>query len=63
MEKQLEKQKQGRQLSRGKTILICAVLILVGAATLLLIFNTEPVPQRESAVRETAMLVEVSTVG
>lgn len=62
MEKQLEKQKQGRQLSRGKTILICAVLILVGAATLLLIFNTEPVPQRESAVRETAMLVEVSTV-
>lgn len=62
MEKQQQKQKQGRQLSRGKTILICAVLILVGAATLLLIFNTEPVPQRESAVRETAMLVEVSTV-
>ena len=61
MEKQQQKQGQGRQLSFGKTVLICAVLILVGAATLWLIFSTEPVPQRESAVRETAMLVEVAS--
>ena len=62
MEKQQEVQKTGRQFSHWKTVLICAVLLLVGAATLLLIFSTEPVPQRESAVRETAMLVEVTGV-
>ena len=62
MKTQQEKQQSGRQLSLGKTVLICAVLILVGAATLWLIFSTEPVPQRESAVRETAMLVEVTGV-
>lgn len=62
MEKQQELQTPGRQLSHGKTILVCAVLLLVGAAILFLIFSTEPVPQRESAVRETAMLVEVSSV-
>lgn len=62
MEKQQEAQKTGRPFSHWKTILICAVLLLVGAATLLLIFSTEPVPQRESAVRETAMLVEVTGV-
>ena len=61
MEKQ-QRQNPGRKLSHWKTVLICAVLLLVGAATLLLIFSTEPVPQRESAVRETAMLVDVVNV-
>jgi len=60
MEKQPDKHRRGQKFNRRKTILICAVLILAGAAALLLIFNTEPVPQRESAVRETAMLVEVT---
>lgn len=48
-----------RHFNLAKTVLICAVLILSGAAILFLIFSTEPVPQRESAVRETSMLVEV----
>lgn len=60
MKQQHETQGRGRQFNRLKTIFICAVLILAGAGALLLIFNTEPVPQRESAVRETAMLVEVT---
>jgi RND family efflux transporter MFP subunit len=42
-----------------KTLLICIALLAVAAVLLFLIFSTEPVPQRESAVRETAMLVEV----
>jgi RND family efflux transporter MFP subunit len=47
-------------LGPRKTLLICIVLLLAGAVALLLIFNTEPVEQRESAVRESAMLVEVT---
>jgi RND family efflux transporter MFP subunit len=49
-------------LSRAASLTIIAALLLVGVGALWLIFNTEPVPQRESAVRETAMLVEVTTV-
>lgn len=44
-----------------KTLAVCVALLLGGGALLMLIFSTEPVPQRESAVRETAMLVEVET--
>ena len=62
MEKQHDHNGKERRFSLAKTLLICAVLILAGAATLLLIFSTEPVPQRESAVRETAMLVDVTPV-
>ena len=54
-----------RQLGRislRATLAICAALVLAGVATLVLIFNTEPDVQRESAVRETAMLVEVTGV-
>jgi RND family efflux transporter MFP subunit len=62
MKKQHDTQNREPHFSRGKTILICTVLLLAGAASLFFIFSTEPVPQRESAVRETAMLVEVSDV-
>ena len=49
-------------ISLRATLLLCAVLVLMGAAALMLIFNTEPEVQRESAVRETAMLVDVISV-
>jgi RND family efflux transporter MFP subunit len=52
---------EGVKYSLRKTLLICAVLLVLGVAVLMLIFSTEPVPQRESAVRETAMLVETTT--
>lgn len=42
------------------TILVCAGLLLAGAAALVLIFSTEPTPTRETQVRETAMLVDVT---
>ncbi len=44
----------------GRTLAICAVLLAAGAATLWLIFNTEPGAEREDAVRQTAMLVDVT---
>lgn len=43
-----------------KTLVVCAVLVLAGAAVLLLIFNTEPTARRDSAVRESASLVDVT---
>lgn len=42
------------------TLLVCAAIAAVGAAAVVLIFSTEPTPQRETAVRETAMLVDVT---
>jgi RND family efflux transporter MFP subunit len=45
-----------------KTLLLCAALLAAGAVALWVIFNTEPEVRRESAVRETAMLVEVELV-
>lgn len=50
----------GRALSLKATLAICALLALAAAGALWLIFNTEPEVQRETAVRETAMLVEVT---
>lgn len=44
----------------GTTLLICGLLLVAGGAALLLIFGTEPGAERETAVRETAMLVEVT---
>ena len=49
-------------VSLRMTLFICAVLVFAGIAALMVIFNTEPDVQRESAVRETAMLVEVTGV-
>ncbi|MDZ7790876.1 MAG: efflux RND transporter periplasmic adaptor subunit [Xanthomonadales bacterium] len=43
-----------------KTIVICAVLVIAGAALLLLIFNTEPTARRDGAVRQSASLVDVT---
>ena len=40
-----------------KTLLLCAALLAIGGVALWVIFNTEPEFRRESAVRETAMLV------
>jgi len=51
-----------RRVGLRATLAICAALVVAGAAALALIFNTEPEVQRESAVRETAMLVEVTAV-
>ncbi|MBT8046849.1 MAG: efflux RND transporter periplasmic adaptor subunit [Xanthomonadales bacterium] len=53
------KSSQG-SLSLRATVLICTLLILAASAALYLIFNTEPEVKREAAVRETAMLVEVT---
>lgn len=61
MEKKHENSVRGARMNIRTTLLICVLLLLAGAALLFLIFSTEPVPQRESAVRETAMLVEVTT--
>ncbi|MEJ2384695.1 MAG: efflux RND transporter periplasmic adaptor subunit [Xanthomonadales bacterium] len=57
-----ETERQRGSISLRMTLLICAALVLAGIAALTVIFNTEPEVQRESAVRETAMLVEVTTV-
>lgn len=52
---------QRGMLNRKTSVLISMILVVFGAAALWLIFNTEPVPERETAVRQTATLVEVVT--
>lgn len=42
------------------TLLICAALVAAGVLAVLVIYSTEPTPQRETAVRQTAMLVDVT---
>lgn len=49
-------------MSGKKTILISLGILLAGAATILLIFNTEPEATRSGATKETAMLVDVVEV-
>ncbi|MFB6248283.1 MAG: efflux RND transporter periplasmic adaptor subunit [Salinibacter sp.] len=44
------------------TLLICLSLLLGAGAVTTLIFSTEPTAQRTGATRETAMLVDVTTV-
>lgn len=51
---------QRGQLSRTTSVVISVMLALGGAAALALIFSTEPVAQREAAVRQTAMLVQLT---
>jgi RND family efflux transporter MFP subunit len=48
-------------LSRRTTLIICAVLVLAGIVALSIIFSTEPRAQRETAVRQSAMTVDVIT--
>lgn len=45
-----------------KTILVCLGVLLVGGAVTALVFLTEPEAERSGAVRETAMLVNVTDV-
>ncbi len=45
----------------GRTLIVCAVLLAAGAAALWVIFNTEPGAEREDAVRQSAMGVDVTT--
>jgi RND family efflux transporter MFP subunit len=51
---------QGRTLSLRSGVLLGLILVLAGAAALWLIFSTEPIAEREAAVRQTAMLVQVT---
>lgn len=44
------------------TLLICLAVLLVGVAATAFIFMTEPTAERSGAVRETAMLVDVTEV-
>jgi RND family efflux transporter MFP subunit len=44
------------------TLLACLGILVAGGAVLLLIFSTEPTAQRTGASKQTAMLVEVTTV-
>ncbi len=48
--------------NRKKTLLISLAILIAGAAVTLVIFLTEPVAEPETAVSETAMLVEVAGV-
>lgn len=50
-----------RSLSLRARVGLCALLVMAGAAALWLIFSTEPVAERETQVRQTAMLVEVTS--
>ncbi len=45
-----------------KTLLICIIILVVGAIVTALIFSTEPTAMRAGATKETAMLVEVTEV-
>lgn len=49
-------------MSTTKTLLISLIVLLAGAAVTLVIFATEPTAERSGAVRETAMLVDVTGV-
>lgn len=44
-----------------KTILICLLVAMAGALAVIVIFTTEPEAQRETATRESAMLVDVTS--
>jgi len=43
----------------GRTLFVCAALLLVGGGLLWVIFSNQPVAERETAVRQSAMLVDV----
>lgn len=45
-----------------KTLIICCIILLTGGAVTALIFSTEPTARRSGATKETAMLVDVTTV-
>lgn len=45
-----------------KTLLICLLILLFGAASTMIIFSTEPTAKQSGATKETAMLVDVTEV-
>ncbi|MDX1673848.1 MAG: hypothetical protein R3314_03505, partial [Longimicrobiales bacterium] len=45
-----------------KTLLISVLILAAGAAVTALVFMTEPTAERSGAVRESAMLVDVTGV-
>jgi RND family efflux transporter MFP subunit len=49
-------------MKKRKSLIISLVVLLGAALVVVLIFLTEPTAQRESTAKETAMLVEVTTV-
>jgi RND family efflux transporter MFP subunit len=49
-------------VDRKKTLLLCGIILIAGAAITTLIFSTEPKATRITATRETAMLVDVIRV-
>lgn len=49
-------------MDRKKTLRLCGIILLVGAAITTLIFSTEPKATRITATRKTAMLVDVIRV-
>ena len=51
---------KGRTLSLPARITIAIALVVAGVLALWLIYSTEPVAERETKVRQTAMLVEVT---
>jgi len=50
------------RLNWKTTLFICIAILLAAAAAITVIFSTEPVAERSSARKQTAMLVEVATV-
>lgn len=48
--------------NRRKTIIVSLLILLVGVAAVVFIFQTEPTAKRGGATKETAMLVDVVTV-
>ncbi len=44
----------------SRTLVLCVAIVAIGAAMLVLIFNTEPGANRETAVRQSAVLVDVT---
>lgn len=49
-------------MSRTLTLVLCVAILAVGAGVTVLIFRTEPTAQREGATKQTAMLVDVTSV-
>lgn len=55
-------ERQHGSLNAKKTLLVCALTLLVAAGVTFVIFSTEPTAERETATRTSAMLVNVVEV-
>lgn len=52
--------RESRSTAWHKPLMACVALIVAGALAIVWIFSTEPTAERETAVRESAMLVDVT---